>query len=100
MEATSEEEQSNAKLAQRHSSKLEYTETTLTENKNSENFSKNSLTQNNLNEDKIQFWAQYSFRHDPFLKFTADKSKYHDAVKFGMKEVNYILKNFLDGLNY
>ena len=47
---------------------------------------------------KIRFWAQYSFRHDPFLTFTADKSNYQEAVKFGIKEVNYILENFSNGL--
>ena len=38
-----------------------------------------------LNKPKIRFWTQYSFRHDPFLTFTAEKSNYQEAVKFRSK---------------
>ena len=50
------------------------------------------------NKTKIRFWAQYSFRHNPFLTFMAEKSNYQEAVRFGIKEVNYILTNFQNGL--
>ena len=73
--------------------------TTSINNKLSVHVTQNEIQPNKTyNTNKIRFWAQYSFRHDPFLTFMAHKSNYQDAVKFGIKEVNYILKKFPDGL--
>ena len=45
----------------------------------------------------VSFTLKFSFQHNPFLTFTAQKSNFKDAVKFGIREVNYILENFPDG---